>query len=141
MTSVDETVYNLLNQAPRCLPPLPTQTKYRNLFKVDEHSWMCSRCAYRSIFASDVSRDYRARKDSHRTMGLAAIPKPDPCRPLRRRQNDVPLPEGNDLRSVRIAMSGPNGSYSIHSTAPHAVYSEAGQIELVHTKGVKELHR
>ncbi|CAF1052757.1 unnamed protein product [Adineta ricciae] len=77
MNSVDETVYNLLNQIPQCPSILPDPSKH----------------IYRSTFASDVVHNYNKHKYSHRTMGLAVIPKPDPCQPLRRRQNYIQLPE------------------------------------------------
>ncbi len=32
-------------------------------------------------------------KHSHRTMGVAIVPKPDPSHPLRRRQNSIELPK------------------------------------------------
>ncbi|CAF0881391.1 unnamed protein product [Adineta steineri] len=73
----DETIYNLLNQIPKSLPIPPTNSKHY----------------YRSIFSSNVLHNLNKNKYSHRTMGLAIEPKPDPCHPLRRRQNYFELPE------------------------------------------------
>ncbi|UJR33799.1 hypothetical protein I4U23_021224 [Adineta vaga] len=77
MNTVDETVYNLLNHIPQCLPSIPNHTKQ----------------TYRSMFTFDVVHNYNKNKRSHRTMGLAVIPKSDPNHPLRRRENYIPLPE------------------------------------------------
>lgn len=49
---------------------------------------------YRSIFADNVVRDFTQNQYSHRTMGPAAIVKPDPKQPLRCRQHSKALPEG-----------------------------------------------
>ncbi|CAF3903761.1 unnamed protein product [Rotaria sp. Silwood2] len=77
MNIVDETIYNLLNHLPKCSSSQSTNSKHY----------------YRSIFASNVLQNFNKNKHSHRTMGLAVIPKPDPTHPLRRRQNYIELPK------------------------------------------------
>lgn len=54
------------------------------------------------MFASKVLENFKKDKHSHRTMGLAVIPKPDPTHPLRRRQNYVELPKGTTYRFLLI---------------------------------------
>ncbi|CAF0731417.1 unnamed protein product [Rotaria sordida] len=78
MNNVDETIYNLLNHSSKSSSSQSTNSK--------QHY-------YRSIFTSNVLQNFNKNKHSHRTMGLAIIPKPDPTHPLRRRQNYIELPK------------------------------------------------
>ena len=50
---------------------------------------------YRSIFSKTVLQHWNENKNSHRTMGLAIVPKPDPSHPLRRREKYIELPKSN----------------------------------------------